>query len=136
MYTYLSLVVYMCRRAGLDVDGKVQIARSILLSSGYIHITCLTYKIDNITDIYTKYIWGTHLSLFVSVCRRAGLDTHGLGKVRSMDDWVQWSGIDFKDPSHVAAGDKFCRDVTDLPMDKSRVCPISSEAKAKFAQSG
>mmetsp|Transcript_11284 Transcript_11284/g.33926 ORF Transcript_11284/g.33926 Transcript_11284/m.33926 type:complete len:431 (-) Transcript_11284:848-2140(-) len=67
---------------------------------------------------------------------RAGLDTHGLGKVRSMDDWVQWSGIDFKDPSHVAAGDKFCRDVTDLPMDKSRVCPISSEAKAKFAQSG
>lgn len=62
-----------------------------------------------------------------------GLDTHGLASVRNLDEWTEWTGVDFRDRSHVTAGDKFCRDVGDLPMTRTRVCPISAGAKAKFA---
>lgn len=65
-----------------------------------------------------------------AVTCRQEMEKFGPGKVRSMEQWTEWSGVNFKDPSAVAAGDKFCRE--DIPMDKSRLCPVSPEAKAVF----
>ncbi len=70
----------------------------------------------------------------MGAARREGLDTHGIGNARDMSAWAEWSGVDFKDKSHVGAGHKFCRPIEDLPMDKSRVCPISADAKRRFAE--
>lgn len=61
-----------------------------------------------------------------------GLAEHGLGKARDLDAWTSFTGVDFKHVHHVGAGDKFCRDVRDLPMDMTRVCPVSTAAKKHF----
>lgn len=61
---------------------------------------------------------------------RQELEKYGPGKVRTMAEWAAWSGVDFKNPSVVTAGDKFCRE--DIPLDSSRICPISQEAQDRF----
>eukprot|EP00208_Stichococcus_sp_RCC1054_P007299 CAMPEP_0206144974 /NCGR_PEP_ID=MMETSP1473-20131121/25992_1 /ASSEMBLY_ACC=CAM_ASM_001109 /TAXON_ID=1461547 /ORGANISM="Stichococcus sp, Strain RCC1054" /LENGTH=419 /DNA_ID=CAMNT_0053541011 /DNA_START=141 /DNA_END=1400 /DNA_ORIENTATION=- len=65
---------------------------------------------------------------------RVGMESHGLGVVRDMEAWRKWSGVDFRDMTHVGAGDKFCKEVQDLPMSRSRVCPISAAARNTFAK--
>lgn len=64
------------------------------------------------------------------VMRRQDMEKYGPGKVRSMEEWTEWSGVNFKDTSSVSAGDKFCKE--DIPIDRSRMCPVSPKAKAVF----
>lgn len=63
---------------------------------------------------------------------RQDLEKFGVGKVRTMEEWTEWSGVDFKDRSVVTAGDKFC--VDDIPMDKNKLCPITQDARQRFIE--
>lgn len=58
------------------------------------------------------------------------MNMYGLGKVRSTEEWAEWSGVNLTDPSVVKAGDKFC--VDDIPMNKDRLCPTTQDARQRF----